>query len=123
MDAARTAESTQARIKLPAIRLNRALLIVGAIAVIAFGIRLMTFQRYLPLMDYVDEPNTYLLARDWRGVEDVPVVPTELAGYSPLYIWVNMGVQEIVDAHWPYPWIFPSQYFYYTRLLAAIFGG
>ncbi|HVU13554.1 MAG TPA: glycosyltransferase family 39 protein, partial [Phototrophicaceae bacterium] len=123
MTIAKAAEQVQIYIKTSAINLNRTLLVLGVIVVLAFGVRLLTFDRYLPFLDYNDESNMYLLARDWRGVEAVPVVPEWLAGYPPLYIWVNMLVQEAVEAHWPRPWIFPSEYFYYTRLLSAIFGG
>ncbi len=100
-----------------------ALSILFLILIAAFAVRFATFQRYLPYLDNSDEANMYLLARDWRGVEDVPVVPEWLAGYPPLYVWVNIGVQQVVEAHWAYPWIFPSQYLYYTRLLAAVMGG
>jgi 4-amino-4-deoxy-L-arabinose transferase-like glycosyltransferase len=96
-------------------------LLVG-IALLGLAVRLLTFDRYLPFMDYTDESNMYLLARDWRGVEDVPVVPEWLAGYPPLYIWLSMGVQQIVESGFPRPWIFPSDYFYYTRFVAAILG-
>ena len=94
-----------------------------AILIAAFAVRFATFQRYLPYLDNNDESNMYLLARDWRGVEDVPVVPEWLEGYPPLYVWVNEAVQQVVEAHWAYPWIFPAQYFTYTRLLAAVAGG
>jgi 4-amino-4-deoxy-L-arabinose transferase-like glycosyltransferase len=88
----------------------------------ATGIRLLTFDRYLPYLDYADENNMYLLGRDWRGVEDVPVIPEWLAGYPPLYVWFNIGVQQTVETFWTRPWLLISDYFFYLRLLAAIAG-
>jgi hypothetical protein len=96
--------------------------VLAVIALLALGVRLATFERYWPYLDYTDESDTYLLARDFRGVEEVPVVPEWLAGYPPLYVWVNMAVQQTVEAHWSRPWILPAEYFYYTRLLSVVFG-
>ncbi len=101
---------------------NLSIILLIIIVLLALGVRLLTFDRYLPFLDYGDETNMYLLGRDWRGVEDVPVVPEWLAGYPPLYVGVNIVVQQTVEAGWTRPWIFPSEYFYYTRLLAAIVG-
>ncbi len=88
----------------------------------ASAARLVTFDRWLPYLDYEDENNMYLLARDWRGVEEVPVIPEWLAGYPPLYIWVNSLIQQGVEALWREPWLLESNYYYYTRLFAAFIG-
>src|SRR5690348_9787539 len=74
-----------------------ALIAVVSVFFAAASVRLLTFDRYLPYLDYSDENNMYLLGRDWRGVEDVPVVPEWLAGYPPLYVWFNIGVQQGVE--------------------------
>ncbi len=123
MHFAQVTDQLQNRVKSQSIALNPRIIALIVIALLAFGIRLLTFDRYLPYQDYSDETNSYLLGRDWRGVEDVPVVPEWLAGYPPLYVWINILVQRTIEAHWSYPWIFPSTYFYYLRLLAAILGG
>jgi 4-amino-4-deoxy-L-arabinose transferase-like glycosyltransferase len=94
----------------------------AALLILATGVRLLTFDRYLPYLDYADENNMYLMGRDWRGVEDVPVVPEWLAGYPPLYVWMNIGVQQVVEATWRGPWLLISDYFYVLRLIAALTG-
>jgi 4-amino-4-deoxy-L-arabinose transferase-like glycosyltransferase len=99
-----------------------ALLAVASLVVLAGGIRLLTFDRYLPFMDYHDETNMYLLARDWRGIEHDPIIPQWLAGYPPLYMWLNIGVQAVVERFWTKPWILPPDYLYYLRLVAALAG-
>lgn len=89
----------------------------------AAGVRLLTFDRYLPFLDYADENNMYLLGRDWRGAEDVAFIPEWLAGYPPLYVWINMGVQNLADTVWAgRPWILITDYFYWLRLMAAVVG-
>jgi hypothetical protein len=99
-------------------------LLVAVVTVLlaASSVRLLTFDRYLPYLDYADENNMYLLGRDWRGVEDVPVVPEWLAGYPPLYVWFNIGVQQVVEALWTKPWLLISDYMFYLRLLSALMG-
>ena len=98
------------------------LIAVLSVLVAAAGVRLLTFDRYLPYLDYPDENNMYLLGRDWRGVEDVPVIPEWLAGYPPLYVWVNIGVQQGVETFWTRPWLLISDYMFYLRLLSAVMG-
>jgi 4-amino-4-deoxy-L-arabinose transferase-like glycosyltransferase len=99
-----------------------ALLALVAVLVLSAGVRLLTYDRYFPFMDYSDETNMYLLARDWRGVEQVAVIPEWLAGYPPLYIWGSMAVQAGMEKVWPRPWILPSEYMMVMRLLAVAAG-
>ncbi|MCC6613722.1 MAG: hypothetical protein IT320_09610 [Anaerolineae bacterium] len=86
------------------------------------GLRLAAFPRYLPYSDHWDEPSMVLLARDWRGVEQIAFIPDWLKGYPPLYIWINMGVQQVVEATSAQPWIFLGDYLNALRLLAALSG-
>ncbi|HVO68577.1 MAG TPA: hypothetical protein VMT24_00945, partial [Aggregatilineaceae bacterium] len=86
------------------------------------GARLLTFDRYLPYLDYGDEMNMYLLGQDRIGVEHDPVVPDRLEGYPPLYIWMNMAVQRAVQHFSTKPWILASDYVYELRLMAALSG-
>ena len=97
-------------------------LALAGVLLLAVGMRLLTFDRFLPFLDYADENNMYLMGRDWRGVEEVPVVPEWLAGYPPLYIWINIGIQHLVEAFWTGPWLLISDYFYYLRLFGALLG-
>lgn len=94
-----------------------ALLILAALVV-----RLLTYDRYLPYMDFNEESNMYLLARHWRGVEVVPVIPEWLAGYPPLYVWVNMGVQSLVETLSTRPWVLPADYINALRLVSVTAG-
>jgi len=88
----------------------------------ASAVRLLTFDRYLPYNDHYDEPSMFLLARDWRGVDTITVIPEWLAGYPPLYVWINMGVQVALEHLSPKAWIPPADYYYVLRLLAALSG-
>ncbi len=91
-------------------------LVLGALAM-----RLMVFERYLPVVDWGDELNMYTLARHWRGVEDFTQNNERLAGYPPMYIWISMGVQEIVD-RFSERWVSVPQYIYAMRLIAVVVG-
>ncbi|MBZ0289668.1 MAG: hypothetical protein K8I30_18745, partial [Anaerolineae bacterium] len=51
-----------------------------------------------------------------------PIVPQWLAGYPPLYVWINMGVQRLVETFSTKLWILPPDYMYYLRLLNALIG-
>jgi len=94
-----------------------------ALLLLAVGaLRLAAFPRYLPFSDHWDEPSMVLLARDWRGVEAIAFIPDWLTGYPPLYIWINMGVQQVVEATTTQPWLFLGDYLYALRLLAALNG-
>ncbi len=92
----------------------------GALILVAAGVRLLTFQRYLPYNDLQDEGGMLLLARDWRGAEKIAFIPQWLAGYPPLYVWINMGVQEVVEKLAPQPWVNYADYYYALRLLSAL---
>ncbi|MEO8612369.1 MAG: glycosyltransferase family 39 protein, partial [Chloroflexota bacterium] len=48
--------------------------------------------------------------------------PEWLAGYPPLYVWFNIGVQQTVETFWTRPWILISDYMFYLRLLSAAMG-
>jgi len=63
-----------------------------------------------------------LLARSWRGVEQVAYIPQWLAGYPPLYVWINMGVQQVVEKLAAHPWVNYADYYYALRLLSAVSG-
>ncbi len=95
------------------------LLLIG----LATATRLLTFDHFLPFKQYGDETNMYLLARHFRGVEVVPVIPEWLAGYPPLYIWVNMGVQHFVEWIYWKPWApLPTDYWLILRLFSGLIG-
>ncbi len=83
--------------------------------------RLLVFDRYLPVVDWGDELNMYTLARHWRGVEAFPQNNERLIGYPPLYIWLSMGVQWLVE-QLTTGWVAVGEYIYALRLIAAVVG-
>jgi 4-amino-4-deoxy-L-arabinose transferase-like glycosyltransferase len=97
------------------------LLVLTGLVLGALLMRLLVFKRYLPLVDWGDELNMYTLARHWRGVEDFHQNNERLLGYPPLYIWISMGVQQIVE-HVTTGWIAVGGYIYPMRLIAAVAG-
>jgi hypothetical protein len=101
---------------------------LALILLMALGVRLLTFERSLPYVDYPDEANMFLLAVDWRG--DFPLADEygagltgdRLAGYPPLYPAIAISTQHIVEAISPEPFLFSGDYVYGLRLLAVIAG-
>src|SRR5947209_20470769 len=84
--------------------------------------RMLTFQRYLPYLDYNDEGNTYVLARNWQGLENDQVINNLMAGYPPLYVWTSVGVQQAVDGSSGKLWLGAADYLRALRLLSALLG-
>ncbi len=68
------------------------LLEVVAVAAIFRGVG---YNFSLPYVDHPDEPVFYLTALEWRGLFDNQAY---LTGYPPLYIWLIMGVQVVMEA-------------------------
>lgn len=109
-------------------RLKPSGLALGIILLLALGIRLLTFDRALPFVDYPDEANMFLLAVDWRG--DFPLAEeygaartgTRLAGYPPLYPIIAIGTQRVVEAVSTEPFLFSGDYVFGLRVLAVIAG-
>jgi 4-amino-4-deoxy-L-arabinose transferase-like glycosyltransferase len=97
------------------------LLALSGLVLGALLVRLLVFKRYLPLVDWGDELNMYTLARHWRGVEDFHQNNERLLGYPPLYIWISMGVQQIVEQVTT-GWVAVGGYIYPMRLIAAVAG-
>jgi hypothetical protein len=86
------------------------------------GVRLLTFTRFLPYLDYSDESHMYLLTRAWRGVEEQAFMAQRLSGYPPLYIWIQSAVQSGFETLAQRPWYLPSDYIYVLRLIAVGVG-
>ena len=67
---------------------------------------LLTYDRYLPLLDYSDESNMFLLSVHMRGIDEVALADDYgagltgewLAGYPPLYPWLGVWMQRLQDA-------------------------
>ncbi|HEX2906772.1 MAG TPA: glycosyltransferase family 39 protein, partial [Phototrophicaceae bacterium] len=88
----------------------------------AFIIRWLTFERYLPYLDYGDEGVPFVIALNWRGLENNAYVAQRYAGYPPAYVLVNMGVQRLGELFAPRPWVLPTEHIYNLRLLAVVVG-
>lgn len=109
-------------------RLKPSGLALAMILLLALGIRLLTFDRTLPFVDYPDEANMFLLAVDWRG--DFPLAEeygaaltgNRLAGYPPLYPMIAIGTQRVVEAVSTEPFLFSGDYVFGLRVLAVIAG-
>lgn len=96
---------------------------------LALGIRLALFEGQLPYFPDRSEGIAFLLGQAWRGYDEnslygfaVTGTADWLRGYSPLYIWFNMGVQVLTERLNPRPWILVSDYIWALRVCAVLFG-
>ena len=96
------------------------------LVLLALALRLLTYDRFLPLLDYSDETNMFLLAMHMRGVAEVPLAQDYgahltgawLAGYPPLYPWLGVWVQRVQEA-FSTAFLFPGDYIGVMRLLSV----
>lgn len=114
--------SSVSRTRLSLTGIQVAALAVMLLTIGAASIRLLTFERYLPYMDYHDESYLYILARDWRGVELNDFIARRLAGYPPLYVWMHGAMQSVYESIAHRPWYTPPDYIYVLRLAAVVAG-
>jgi 4-amino-4-deoxy-L-arabinose transferase-like glycosyltransferase len=98
------------------------LLVIVVISSVALGLRLMTYDRYLPFVDYTDEGVYVALAQDIRGIADHSVITDIYGAIPPLYSYFNAGVQEFYDAIKPHNWNLISEYYSVLRLVAVGMG-
>jgi 4-amino-4-deoxy-L-arabinose transferase-like glycosyltransferase len=66
-----------------------------AVVVLATVFRFVGYDFSLPYVDHPDEPVFYLTGQEWRGLFDIQGY---LTGYPPLYIWLNIVVQVVLEA-------------------------
>lgn len=102
--------------------LRHPLTLLILVVLLAAGVRLLTFQRYLPYNDHIDEPNMLLMGRHWIGIAEDEKVTTWLAGYPPMYAWFTGVFQVVVDRLNPRPWIEYPTYYYWLRFISAMAG-
>lgn len=69
-------------------------LILAVIVLVAAALRLTGYTFSLPYIDHPDEPAFYLTGLEWRGLFDNQ---TYLTGYPPIYIWLNIAVQLVLE--------------------------
>jgi 4-amino-4-deoxy-L-arabinose transferase-like glycosyltransferase len=101
---------------------GRALLIVLSVMICACTVRLLTYDRYLPYVDYIDEATYVALADEIRGFSDQTALREQYGLLAPLYVYTNVVVQTIHDMLKTNPWHVPGEYFYSLRLLSVFFG-
>jgi len=98
------------------------LLTFGLLLLGAFGVRLLTFERYLPVTDYTDENVWFLVGQNWRGATQDEFIAWRYAGIPPVYAIVNSAVQTLVEWAVPTEWTVPPQHFVTLRLLSVLVG-
>ncbi|MEO0563511.1 MAG: glycosyltransferase family 39 protein, partial [Chloroflexota bacterium] len=105
----------------------RVTLMLAVLIILSAGLRALTYDRYLPLLDYSDESNMFLLALDMRGTDEVPLADDYgapltgewLAGYPPLFPWINVWGGRALEAATD-DFLFPSAYIHLSRVLAVV---
>jgi len=96
-----------------------AVLVIGGLAL---GLRLATYQRYLPFVDYTDESVYVALGQEIRGLSDETALREKYGALPPLYSYFNALVQTGYDQIKPHSWTLISDYYYALRFLAVIMG-
>lgn len=98
----------------------------AGLVMLALTLRLLTYDRFLPLLDYSDESNMFLLSVYMRGDEvqlagdyGAAITGNWLAGYPPLYPWLGVWGQRIVEAT-SSTFLFPGDYIGAMRLLSVV---
>lgn len=100
---------------------------VGYIGLVglALALRLLMYDRFLPLLDYSDESNMFLLSVYMRGDEvqlagdyGAAITGNWLAGYPPLFPWLGVWGQRLVETTTS-QFLFPGDYIGAMRLMAV----
>jgi hypothetical protein len=92
------------------------------IAVCALTVRLATYDRYLPHIDYSDESVYVALALHERGVLDQTALIETYGTIAPVYVWVNVAVQAVHDALNTQPHLLIADYYPWMRFTSVVFG-
>lgn len=90
---------------------------------LALAARVVTFERFLPVLDHYDESLRFLHAYQLR--EDAPLglqygVITWAEGFPPVQPWVGTWMQRVVESVVLFP--YPSDYVYAMRLVSVTGG-
>ncbi len=88
--------------------------------ILATGLRLITYERFLPFQDRTDESVYQVTSLHRRGVEPNSYVGQYYASQPPGYIWLTMLMQPFVE--WGRPWTLLADYLHAQRLLALLVG-
>lgn len=102
---------------------RRSALIIALVILVTAGVaRLLTYERFLPVVDYSDEAVYVTLADEMRGFSDQSGLRATYGSLAPLYIHINVLVQTVHDVFKPHDWHLPGEYFNSLRLLSVAFG-
>lgn len=88
----------------------------------ALTVRLLTYDRYLPFVDYTDEAVYIGYAQHFRGVSDETGLLETYGVLAPAYVGMNVVVQVIFDALKPYDYNLQADYYPVLRLIAVVMG-
>lgn len=98
-------------------------MVVTLIVILAALIpRLLTYDRYLPVIDYNDEVTYVALAHEMRGMSDQTALREKYGALAPLYVGLNYLVQSVQYPLRSHEWELPAEYFYTLRLIAVGLG-
>lgn len=86
----------------------------------ALALRLATFDRFLPFMDYTDETWYYGFAQTYRGNDDAVYWDRTAHSPPPLQAFVAAQIITLVDQF--HDWELPATHTYYLRLWAVFMG-
>ncbi len=89
--------------------------------VMAAGVRAVTYDRYLPVIEDDDEMrralNALYIRHDAPLAEDFGAALVALEGFPPGQLWMHAWVGRVLESIQPFP--FPSDYVHANRVLAA----
>jgi len=99
------------------------------VVLLALIFRLFTFDYYMPFMEPNMEGNMFLTAQGWRGFDETSLygysvtgTTAWLKGYPPLFIWLSMGSQVLLEQFSPKPWLLVVDYVLLMRGYAVVLG-
>lgn len=98
------------------------ILVFGSVLILALGVRLALYDRFLPYVDYSDEVVYISLADHVRGVSDQTGLVELYGTLAPLYVTFIQGVQTLYDAVKPHDWQLTADYYYVLRLFNVAFA-
>lgn len=96
-------------------------LLVAVILLVAFAVRVATFDRFAPHLDYTDETVYYGLAQDWRGLETVYLAEGRYAA-PPFYAVYAGSLLQLAEWANLNPWRLPHRDMLLLRGHAVLLG-
>lgn len=97
--------------------MREVLLVIGVLA-LALGLRLATYDRYLPYLDYPDEPNYYGFSQEWRGIPTI-YMPEGRYAVPPFYEVFGGVVLQLGDWAGLNPWGLPHIHVHLLRIVSV----